>query len=207
MALSFLIFTQGLRYSHFLNLRMTPCWRGWQKRRKRLYLSSWAKIEQTKDTLFSSTLKVWKNKEPFVFSILAQGLRYSHCLIFCQPRQQGAILEFRRWLYLCPRVKIEKTKVPLLSQILKVEENKVSLFFSIFAQELRFSLFLLFCQPHQQGAILKFRKWLYLSPWAKIEKKKMALYFSSTLKVWINKVTLVLSILAQGLRYSHFLNF
>ena len=44
-----------------------------------------------------------------------------------QPEQppQAAILKFRKWLYLSPRVKIEKTKRPLLSQTLKVEENKV----------------------------------------------------------------------------------
>ena len=107
---------------------------------------------------------------PLVFSNVAQGLRYSHFLIFCQPRQQGAILEFRKWLYLSPRVKIKKTKGPLLSQTLKVEENKVHLVFYIFALGLRYSLFFLLYQPHQQGAILELRKWLYLTPCAKIEK-------------------------------------
>ena len=77
---------------------------------------------------------------------------------------------------------ILKTRGTLFIQTLKVEENKVSLVFSIFAQELRFSLFLLFCLPRQQAAILKFRKWLYLSPRAKIEKTKGTL-FSSTFKV------------------------
>ena len=87
-----------------------------------------------------------------------------------------------------PKLKINKGN--LFSQTLKIEENVVSLVFSIFAQELRFSLFLLFCQPRQQAAILKFRKWLYLSPWAKIEKNKDTL-FSSTFKVWENKEPLV----------------
>ena len=59
----------------------------------------------------------------------------------------------RKWLYLSPRVKIEETKGPLLSQTLKVEEKKVPLIFLIFAQGLRYSLFLLFYQPCQQGAI------------------------------------------------------
>ena len=77
----------------------------------------------------SQALKVEGNKVPLVLAILAQGLRYSLFLIFCQPHQQGAILEFRKWLYLSPRVKIEKTKGPLLSQTLKVEENRVSLVF------------------------------------------------------------------------------
>ena len=108
--------------------------------RKWLYLSPWAKIEKTKGSLFSQTLKVEENKVSLFFSIFAQELRFSLFLLFCQPRQQGAILEFRKWLYLSPRVKIEKTKGPLLSQTLKVEENKVPLVFLIFAQGLRMAL-------------------------------------------------------------------
>ena len=69
----------------------------------------------------------------------------------------------RKWLYLSPRAKIKKTKGTLFSQTLKVEVNKVSLFFSIFAQGLKYSLSLIFCPPRQQGAITKFRKGLYLS--------------------------------------------
>ena len=76
-------------------------------------------------TLLSQTLRVKENTASLLFSTFAQGLRYSYFLIFCQQRQQGAILEFRKWLYLSPRVNIEKTKGPLLSQTLKVEENKV----------------------------------------------------------------------------------
>ena len=68
--------------------------------RKWLYLSPRAKIEKTKGTLFSGTLKVEGNKVPLVFAILAQGLRYSLFLIFCQPCQQGAITKFRKGLYL-----------------------------------------------------------------------------------------------------------
>ena len=45
--------------------------------RKCLYLSPRAKIEKPKGTIFSQTLKVEENKVPLVFSILAQGLRYS----------------------------------------------------------------------------------------------------------------------------------
>ena len=90
----------------------------------------------------SQTLKVEGNKVPLVFfSIFAKGLRYSLFLIFCQPCQQGSSLEFRKWLYLSPRVKIEKSKGPLLFQTLKVEENKVHLVFSIFAQGLRYKFF------------------------------------------------------------------
>ena len=129
---------------------MLPCWCGWQKMRKRLYLSPLAKIGKTKGTLFPSTFKVWENKVPFVLSILAQGLRYSHFLIFSQPCKQGAILEFRKWLYFSLWAKIEKTKGILFSQTLKVEENKVPLVFSILALGLRYSYFLIFCRQHQK---------------------------------------------------------
>ena len=50
-----------------------------------------------------------------------------------------------------------------------------------------------------------FTEWSYLSPCAKIKKIKGTL-FPSTFKVSENKVPLVFSIFAQGLRYSHFLN-
>ena len=49
---------------------MAPCWRSWQKIRKRLYLSPRAKIVKTKGTLFPSIFKVRKSKVPLVFSIL-----------------------------------------------------------------------------------------------------------------------------------------
>ena len=59
----------------------------------------------------------------------------------------------RKWLYLSPRVKIENTMGTLFTQTLIVEENKVPLVFSILALGLRYSHFLIFCQPHQQGAV------------------------------------------------------
>ena len=67
---------------------------------KGLYLSIHAKIEKTKGTLLSQTLKVEGNKVPLILKIFAQGLRYSLFLIFCQSRQQGAITKFRKGLYL-----------------------------------------------------------------------------------------------------------
>ena len=54
----------------------------------------------TENELMAISLKVEGNKVPLVFAILAQGLRYSLFLIFCQPRQQGAITKFRKGLYL-----------------------------------------------------------------------------------------------------------
>ena len=121
---------------------MAPCWCGRQKMRKWLYLSPRAKILKTKGTLFSQTLKFEENKVPLVFSIFALGLRYSHFLISCRPHQQGAVLKFKKWLYLSTWAKISKTKGTLFSQTLKVEENKVPLVFSILALGLRYGHFL-----------------------------------------------------------------
>ena len=41
-------------------------------------ISLWSKIEKTKGTLFSQTLKFEEIKVPLVFSIIDQGLRYGH---------------------------------------------------------------------------------------------------------------------------------
>ena len=49
--------------------------------------------------------------------------------------------------------KIKKNIGTLFPQTLKVEENKVPLVFSILALGLRYSHFLIFCRPHQQGAV------------------------------------------------------
>ena len=55
---------------------------------------------KAKSTLLSHTFKSKENKEPSAFSILPEGLRYSHVLIFCQPFQIYDIVEFRKWRYL-----------------------------------------------------------------------------------------------------------
>ena len=48
---------------------------------------------------------------------------------------------------------LKKTRGTLIYQTLKVEENKVPLVFSILALGLRYSHFLIFCRPYQQGAV------------------------------------------------------
>ena len=93
---------------------------------------------KTKGTLLSQTFEVEGNKVPLVLPIFDQGLRYSIFLIFCHPRQQGAILEFRKWLYLSLWTKIKKTKGTLFTRTLKVEGNKVPFVFPIFDQGLRY---------------------------------------------------------------------
>ena len=69
-------------------------------------------------------------------------------------------------------------------------------FLSIFDQGLRYRLFLIFCQLHQEYATLEFRKCLALT----IEKTKGTL-FSQTLKVEGVKMPFVLAIFDQGIRY------
>ena len=126
--------------------------------------------KKTKGSLLSETLKVKANVVSF--SIFAQGLRYSLYLIFCQARQQGDILKFRKCLYLSLWSKIWKIKGTFFSQTLKVEGNKVSLVFSIFDEGLRYRLFLIFCHPMAPcwNSWQKINQWLYLRPYAKIEK-------------------------------------
>ena len=103
-----------------------------QGAKKWQYLSPWAKIEKTKGTLFSSTLKVWENKVSLVFQILAQGLRYSHFLNCKTTPCWCGRQKWRKWLYLSPRAKIEKNKGTLFSQTFKFKENKVPLALSYF---------------------------------------------------------------------------
>ena len=53
---------------------------------------------------------------------------------------------------------------------------------------------------------LEMKKWPYLSPGAENEQNKTT-FFSTTSKVWENKVGLFYSFLAPGPRYGHFLIF
>ena len=52
-------------------------------------------MEKSKVTLISEASKVHENKVALIISIFVQGLKdfFSN---FCQPRQLGAILEFKR---------------------------------------------------------------------------------------------------------------
>ena len=60
------------------------------------------------------SLKLQTLKKIKYFYIFAQGLRYSHFLILCQPQHQGAILEFRKPLYLNPLSKNWQNKENLV---------------------------------------------------------------------------------------------
>ena len=61
------------------------------------------------------------------------------------------------------RAKIDKSKITFVFETLKVEEDKVSFVFSTFKKGLRQSPFLILSQSRQQGANIKYKKWLYLS--------------------------------------------
>ena len=86
--------------------------------------------------MISQTFNVEENKVPSVVFILPQGLRYSHLLIFYRPHHIDSNVKLRKLLYLSPLAKIYKTKSAELSQIFKVEENKVFQLFSIWPQGL-----------------------------------------------------------------------
>ena len=58
------------------------------KMRQWLYLGSEAFNKKTKDTFFSSTLKVWESKVSFVFVFMAQVPRYLHFLPLTIVRTQ-----------------------------------------------------------------------------------------------------------------------
>ena len=95
----------------------------------------------------------------------------------------------RKWPYLSSWVMNRKTKVTLLSQTLKVEEKKVSLFFWFVTQELRYGHFIFWTSVSEVRIIVKGRKCQYLGPWA-INKKTKDTLLSQTLKVENKKVSL-----------------
>ena len=96
----------------------------------------------------------------------------------------------RKWPYLSSWAKNNKTKVTLLSQTLKVEEFKVSLFFLFLAQEPRYWQFLPLTIARTLHPELLKKKCFYLGSWAKHRKSKDTL-LSQTLKVEEKKVSLV----------------
>ena len=105
------------------------------------YLGSWAKNKKNKDTFFSSTFKVC-----LISVLMAQRPRYWHFLPLTMVHTSLPELQYIKWQYLGPWAMNKKTKDTLLSQTLKVEENKVSLFFWFMAQELRYGHFLFWRQ-------------------------------------------------------------
>ena len=110
----------------------------------------------------------------------------------------------RKWPYLSSWVMNKKTKVTLLSQTLKVEEKKVSLFFWFVTQELRYGHFIFWTLVSEVRIIVKGRKCQYLGPWA-INKKTKDTLLSQTLKVEKKKVSLSFWFVAQELKYGHFI--
>ena len=77
---------------------------------------------------------------------------------------------------------IEKTKDTLLSQTLKVEEKKVSLFFSIMAQGPRYWHFLPLTMVRTSLPKFQEIEWPFFGSWASNQKNEDS-FFSSTFKV------------------------
>ena len=89
--------------------------------------------------------------------------------------------KMRKWLYLSPRPKIEKTKGTFFSLTFKVRENKLPLCLSILALGLRYSHFLIFCWQHQKVPSKNLENGYISAPEPKL-KKLRALCFLQLLK-------------------------
>ena len=142
---------------------MAPCWRGWQKIKKLLYLSPWETVEKkTKGICFL------KLQMPFVFLILLMGWDTAFFSFYVNHINKVQYSHSENGYISASKPKLNKLMGTLFSQTLKVWGNRVPLIFPIFAQGLRCSHFLTLCWPHQNGAIPKLKKDLYLSLRAKI---------------------------------------
>ena len=135
---------QGLRYGLFLILTTSFRQRPPVQSKKWPYLSPWDTNQKKKGTFFSSTFKVGEKKVPSVFLFEAQGLRYSHFLIFTTSFRQRPAVQSKKWPYLSPWASNKKNKGTFFSPTLKVKEKKVPLFFWFEAQGLIYGHFLLF---------------------------------------------------------------
>ena len=143
--------------------------------RKWPYLSSWVRIKKTKVTLLSQTLKVEEKKVSLFFWFVTQELRNGHFIFWTSVSEVRIIVKGRKCQYLCPWAINKKTKDTLLSQTLKVEEKKVSLFFSFGAQEPNMAI--LSFEPQDEEYVPSSReKGQYVGPWA-INLKMRTLYF------------------------------
>ena len=136
------------------------------KTKKWPYLRKQGKIDKTKGTLFSRTLKVRENKVVLLFSVLPYFLRYGHFMDFFWPKLS---FEQRKWPYLRKWGKIDKTKGTFFSRTLKVGENKVVLLFSVLPYFLRYGCFMISFWPKLSSEP---RKWPYLRKQGKTEKTK-----------------------------------
>ena len=104
--------------------------------RKWQYLSSWATNHKTKGTFPSQTLKVEEKKVALLFWFLAQETRYGHFIFWSSGSGVRTIVKGRNCQYPGPSAINDKNKDTLLSQTLKVEEKKVSLFFYLWPRSL-----------------------------------------------------------------------
>ena len=101
-----------------------------------------------------------------------------------------------------PEAKLKKNKDTLFSLTVKVLEIKALLVVSIQFRGWDIAIFWIQQFLHLFDVVERLKNRLYLSPWGKIEKRH---FICTSRKAWYSKMLLVLSILAQGLKNSHFL--
>ena len=73
-----IFYSPGAKISAFSVLDDGSSSTSWLQKMKWQYLGSWAINQKNKDTLFSSTFKVWESKVPLIFWFMAQGPKYWH---------------------------------------------------------------------------------------------------------------------------------
>ena len=117
------------------------------------YFGSWATNKKTKDTFFSSTLKVWESKVSLFFWYMAQGLRYWHffpwrwyvLLLLRFKRRNGHIL--------APGPQIKKLRTLSFLQFLKFEKARYP-FFLIYGPGAKILAFVLVTMVHSPPLII-----------------------------------------------------
>ena len=109
----------------------------------------------------------------------------------------------KNYLYLSPWAKNEENNGTLFSKPLKLENSKYLILLN-FGSRAEIKTVLIWGWHIFDVVDRKWENGYYINPCEKIEKTEGTL-LSPTFKVWESKAPLVLSILAQGLRYSHFL--
>ena len=114
--------------------------------------------QKTKVTLLSQTLKVEEKKVSLFFWFVTQELRYGHFIFWTLVSEVRIIVKGRKCQYLGPWAINKKTKDTLLSQTLKVEEKKVSLFFSFVAQEPKYGHFIFWTSGGRVRSIVTGKK-------------------------------------------------
>ena len=138
-----------------------------EKTTKCPYLGHFASKWKNKGTLFSSTLKVKGNKVLLFFIFGLKRLRYHNFLVFIIICSNINDEKTTKWPYLGRFDSKWKNKGTLFSSTLKVEVNKVLLFFHFGLKSPRYEHFLVFYKSSS----------LMTSTWARMMKMMMLILF------------------------------